>query len=166
MLKCCLNMAPRILQTSHFTFQIILTDEPNHLSKSVSPKCKQIAIQAVVDQMMLHQVKFMFLIIISLELVSKCLQQRNNFPVSPCPNVFLYKYDGQEWYGEIKAPTSFLLQQQSAMLKVTFTLRLQHNVSLTAQETTFWSFIFQFKLKPKINIKTFRRFKLVERKSH
>lgn len=164
MLKCCLITAPRIFQMKHFpcfNFQIILTDEPNHLSKSVSCKCKQIAVlRLVVDQMMFYQVKFEFLIIIFLALVSKCHQQRNNFPVSPCPNVFLYKYDGQEWYGEIKAPTSLLLQQQSAMLKVTFTLRLSQNVSFDAKEIYF-----QIQNETK-HFKTFQRFKLVERKFH
>lgn len=77
---------------------------------------------------MLFQTNCQLLILILIVLMSNSHQQRNNFPVSPCPNVFLYKYDGQEWYGEIKTPTTLILQQGSALLEVTFTLRITQNV--------------------------------------
>lgn len=61
----------------------------------------------------------LFWLIILFQFVSQS-QQQNVFPSSPCPNVFLYKYNGQEWYGELKAPATLIFQQQPAMLKVTF----------------------------------------------
>lgn len=48
------------------------------------------------------------------------------FPISPCPNVFLYKFDGVEWFGEIKAMTSS--QKSFSILKVTMALRIAHDV--------------------------------------
>lgn len=51
------------------------------------------------------------------------------FPISPCPNVFLYKFDGVEWFGEIKALTSS--QKSLSILKLTMALRIaHHNVSI------------------------------------
>lgn len=79
----------------------------------------------------LFRSNFLFRIILLIGLAVNSHQEFNNFPVSPCPNVFLYKYDGQEWHGEIKIPTSAILQQQSNMLKVTFTLRASQNVSFS-----------------------------------
>lgn len=49
------------------------------------------------------------------------------FPISPCPNVFLYKFDGAEWFGEIKAIASS--QKSLSILKVTMALRIAHDVS-------------------------------------
>lgn len=72
---------------------------------------------------------FLFRIILLIELAKNSHQEFNHFPVSPCPNVFLYKYDGKEWHGEIKIPTSAISQQQSALLKVTFIQRVLQNVS-------------------------------------
>lgn len=63
------------------------------------------------------------------EFILKSQQQGNGPPVSPCPNVFLYKFDGQEWYGEIKASTASVTQKSKSMLKVTMALRIAHNVS-------------------------------------
>lgn len=71
----------------------------------------------------LARLDHLFWLIILIQFVSFSRPQRNNFPTSPCPNVFLYKYNGQEWYGEIRAPIALMLQQQSALLKVTFTLK-------------------------------------------
>lgn len=76
---------------------------------------------------MLFHLNNLFIVIILTEFVLNAHPNHIHSPFNPCPNVFAYKYDGRDWYGEIKATTN--VQQQSFMLNVTFLQQITRNVS-------------------------------------
>lgn len=55
-------------------------------------------------------------------------QQNNEIPNSPCPNIFQYKYNGNEWYGEITLPSP-PIQHREVVLHLTLSLRAATAVS-------------------------------------
>lgn len=54
--------------------------------------------------------------------------QKNNLPSSPCPRVFQYKFDGEEWYGELDVPSP-PIEHREVILQVSLSLRAATNVS-------------------------------------
>lgn len=58
-------------------------------------------------------------------------QQLNNLPQSPCPHVFEYEYDGNEWFGVITV-SSPRLDQKEVILHLALSLRASTTVSIGA----------------------------------
>lgn len=67
------------------------------------------------------------LLLIQCTFVNYSHQQYNNQPVSPCPHIFEYRYDGNDWFGVIttNAPR---LDQKEAVLQLTLSLRASTTV--------------------------------------
>lgn len=72
--------------------------------------------------------EFHALILILLTLcILQTEQQRNNMPSSPCPSIFLYKFDGNKWYGELQIESPSANQRE---------ITLQVSLSVPAPEVT------------------------------
>lgn len=57
--------------------------------------------------------------------------QQNNHPSNPCPEIFQYKFNGNEWYGVVEIPDLHLQYKHSIELIVTLYLRVsttQNNI--------------------------------------
>lgn len=52
---------------------------------------------------------------------------KGDIPDSPCPQLFKYKYNGNDWYGELELPSP-PIQHREVILKVVLSLRAATNV--------------------------------------
>lgn len=64
------------------------------------------------------------ILIILIDLIALGQQQHTNFPKSPCPSVFLYRYNGREWYGIINIINSMAIDRRSNVLRAIFSMRV------------------------------------------
>lgn len=55
-------------------------------------------------------------------LANRTYGQQDNHPLSPCPNIFQYKFDGSEWYGVVQVPDA-PFQKERIALNVKLLLR-------------------------------------------
>lgn len=60
--------------------------------------------------------------VLLLILANRACGQQDNHPLSPCPYIFQYKFDGNEWYGVVQVPDS-PFHKQRIELDVKLTLR-------------------------------------------
>lgn len=73
----------------------------------------------------MKRILFIFIIIFKLLTLNA---QRNNLPSSPCPELFQYKFNGNDWYGELELPSP-KIDQREVILQVSLSLRASTNVS-------------------------------------
>lgn len=68
-------------------------------------------------------------------LLLKCIdltsQQYYDVPPSPCPQYFNYRYNGNDWIGEVELPSP-PIEHHEVILHITLSLRAATTVSLDA----------------------------------
>lgn len=69
-----------------------------------------------------------FLVLILWKHFQCTTQQHYDLPSSPCPTLFQYKYDGNNWIGELELPSP-PIQHHEVVLHITLSLRAATTVS-------------------------------------
>lgn len=64
-------------------------------------------------------------------------QQFYDTPSSPCPQLFQYKYDGNNWIGELELPSP-QIQHREVVLHITLSLRAATTVSCNSKSKSMW----------------------------
>lgn len=76
---------------------------------------------------MYRQIGFLLhLFVLHLSLAEQ--QPRSDVPASPCPQIFQYKFNGNDWFGEIILPSP-PIQHREVVLHLTLSLRAATAVS-------------------------------------
>lgn len=64
-----------------------------------------------------------FIVIFSLlRVIHLTKSQYNDIPSSPCPQLFQYKYNGNDWIGEVELPSP-PIEHHEVILHITLSLR-------------------------------------------
>lgn len=74
------------------------------------------------------QIPSVFVLVLILLKQFQCTNQHYDLPSSPCPNLFQYKYDGNNWIGELELPSP-PIQHHEVVLHITLSLRAATTVS-------------------------------------
>lgn len=86
-----------------------------------------------------------FEVILAVQIIILCVeiglteQQSQGVPNSPCPQLFQYRYDGNNWYGEMVLPSP-PIQHNEVILLVTLSLRAATSVRKMSFSQAFLSF--------------------------